>query len=168
MGLKRDSIRSRLSRDKEIPSYLLKLLPVLYIYTYATRGVPQYDMLQTPTRQAGSSEASLSRPRERVIDQLGVSAGIAVSAGSPYCLTCQLKATMTPSATPANTSKGVCPRSSLRRCSGTLPFLYMSSTMRLMTRACLPAARLTPAASYRTMRDRTEAIAKRGDSQLTR
>lgn len=69
IGLKRDSIRSRLSRDKEIPSYLLKLLPVLYIYTYAMHGVPQCDILQRPMRQAGSSEASLSRLRERVIDR---------------------------------------------------------------------------------------------------
>jgi hypothetical protein len=40
IGLKRDSIRSRLSRDKDIPSYLLKLLRVLYIYTYTRRDVP--------------------------------------------------------------------------------------------------------------------------------
>ena len=55
MGLKRDSIRSRLSRDKDIPSYLLKLLPVLYIYTYALRGVPRFHMLHGPMRHDGNS-----------------------------------------------------------------------------------------------------------------
>lgn len=48
IGLKRDSIRSRLSRDKDIPSHLLKLLHVLYIYTYARRDVP-YLLPDRPT-----------------------------------------------------------------------------------------------------------------------
>src|SRR5712692_3921538 len=65
-----------------------------------------------------------------------------------------------PRPAPTSTSTGVWPSSSRSRISGWPRWAIRSSTRRLSTAACRPAARRTPAASYMTTNEKIRAIAK--------
>src|SRR5690606_25846068 len=78
---------------------------------------------------------------------------------------CSTSASATPYAVPVRTSVGVCPRSSIKRSPSMEWCSRKSSSIRFSTRACLPAARRIPAASYITMRQKNAVTPKSGEDQ---